>query len=133
MDGKQAGARPIWAAPAATGADEASLVSLARVDPAALSGAELIDAITASEKALSWLGGMQMRLMAAFAEPFKAGDPTRLAARLAKKHCTTGDDDPDQVEHFVPAAAASLAAAEIAAALRIRTSPPATGSAKPTP
>ena len=43
----------------------------------------------------------------------------RLAARLARKNCITGDEDPNNVEMFVPEAAASLAAAEVAAALRI--------------
>jgi hypothetical protein len=108
-----------WADHAAHPADLDSLTSLANVDPASMSGPDLIDAIVSSEKALSLLAGVQMRLMAAFAEPFKAGDPMRLAARLARKHCLTGDDDPEQVQLFVPAAATSLASAEIAAALRI--------------
>ena len=42
-----------------------------------------------------------------------------MAARLARKNCITGDEDPNNVEMFVPEAAASLAAAEVAAALRI--------------
>lgn len=108
-----------WSEHAARPADLDSLTSLVNVDAASMSGADLIDAIASSEKALSLLAGVQMRLMAAFAEPFKAGDPMRLAARLARKHCLTGDDDPEQVQLFVPAAATSLAAAEIAAALRI--------------
>ena len=84
----------------------------ARVDPAdptAMTGAALVDAIVASEKALSLLAGTQMRLLTALAVPFVAGDPMRLAAVLARKNCITGDDDPDQVAHYVPAAAASLA------------------------
>ena len=51
--------------------------------------------------------------------PFVAGDPMRLAAVLARKNCITKDDDPEQVAHVVPQAAASLASTEIAAALRI--------------
>ena len=92
---------------------------LAGVAAGSLSGAELVDAIVTSEKALSLLTGLQMRLLAAFAVPFVAGDPMRLAARLARKSCITGDDSPEQVQLFVPEAAVSLAAAEIAAALRI--------------
>src|SRR6476660_6647638 len=88
-------------------------------DPAGMTGAALVDAIVASEKALSLLAGTQLRLLAALAVPFVAGDPMRLAAVTARKSCTTGDDDPDQVAHYVPAAAASLAATEVAAALRI--------------
>ena len=84
-----------------------------------MTGAALVDAIVASEKALSLLAGTQMRLLAALAVPFVAGDPMRLAAVLARKSCITGDDDPDQVAHYVPEAAASLASAEVAAALRI--------------
>ena len=44
-----------------------------------------------------------MRLLSALAVPFVAGDPMRLAAGLARKNCITGDDDPDQVAHFVAA------------------------------
>src|SRR6185295_10941339 len=94
-------------------------LALTSADPAAMTGAALVDAIVASEKALSLLAGTQMRLLTALAVPFVAGDPMRLAAALARKSCTTGDDDPDQVAHYIPAAAASLASAEVAAALRI--------------
>jgi len=108
-----------WAGHAGSPADASSLVDLAGVLAGSLSGAELVDAIVASEKALSLLTGLQMRLLAAFAVPFVAGDPMRLAARLARKSCATGDDSPEQVQLFVPDAAVSLAAAEVAAALRI--------------
>ncbi len=108
-----------WRDLAARPADPSSLTALAGVDAASLTGAELVDAVVASEKALSLLTGVQMRLLAAFAVPFTAGDPTRLAGRLAKKNCITGDDDPRQVEPYIADAAVSLAAAETAAALRI--------------
>ena len=111
--------RPNWSA-LAGGSDPAeSLAALAGVDPAGLTGPELVDAVVASEKAMSMLAAIQMRLLSAFAKPFVAGDPLRLAARLARKNCITGDEDPNNVEMFVPEAAASLAAAEVAAALRI--------------
>ena len=96
-----------------------SLVALTAADPAGMTGAALVDAIVASEKALSLLAGTQMRLLTALAVPFVAGDPMRLAAGLARKRCTTGDDDPDQVARYIPEAAATLAEAEVAAALRI--------------
>ena len=108
-----------WAALAGAPATAESLTALTGRRSRALTGAALVDAIVASEKALSLLAGTQMRLMAALAVPFVAGDPMRLAAVLARKSCLTGDDDPDQVAHYVPAAAASLASAEVAAALRI--------------
>lgn len=108
-----------WAGHASGAAGPDSLLALVAADPSSLSGAELVDAIVASEKALSLLAGLQMRFMAALAEPFAAGDPMRLAARIARKSCTAGDDDPDQVQLFVPEAATCLAAAEIAAALRV--------------
>src|SRR6478736_6473101 len=108
-----------WAALAGAPATAESLAALTGADPSALTGAALVDAIVASEKALSLLAGTQMRLLAALAVPFVAGDPMRLAAVSARKCCITGDDDPDQVAHYVPAAAASLASAEVAAALRI--------------
>jgi hypothetical protein len=110
---------PDWPTHAAEPADTTSLRALAHADPTSMTGPALLDAIVASEKALSLLTGMQLRLLTAFAEPFKAGDPMRLAARLARKNCLTGDDDPDQVAMYVPEAAQSLAAAEVAAALRI--------------
>ncbi len=96
-----------------------SVTALLGADPDGLSGRELVNAIVAAEKALSLLAGVQMRLQAALAVPFTAGDPMRLAARLARKSCATGDENPAQVQLFVPEAATSLAAAEIAAALRI--------------
>jgi hypothetical protein len=108
-----------WAMLAGAPATAESLTALTGADPAAMTGAALVDAIVASEKALSLLAGTQMRLLAALAVPFVAGDPMRLAAVSARKCCLTGDDDPDQVAHYVPAAAASLAAEEVAAALRI--------------
>ena len=108
-----------WAEFAGRPATPASLLALTGADPTAMTGAALVDAVVASEKALSLLAATQMRLLSALAVPFVAGDPMRLAAVLARKNCITKDDDPDQVAHFVPQAAASLAATEVAAALRI--------------
>src|SRR6476620_2355522 len=108
-----------WALLAGAPATAESLVALTAADPAAMTGAALVDAIVASEKALSLLAGTQMRLLTALAVPFVAGDPMRLAAGLARKRCITGDDDPDQVARYIPEAAATLAEAEVAAALRI--------------
>ena len=110
---------PDWAGLAHAPADSASLAALAGAAPEAMTGPALLDAIVASEKALSFLAAKQMRLLTAFAQPFKAGDPMRLARRLARRNCITGDDDPDQVAMYVEEAARSLAQAEVAAALRI--------------
>jgi len=110
-----------WAAHAKAPAGVSSLVDLAEADPESMTGSALVDAIVASEKALSLLAGLQMRLMAALSVPFVAGYPMRLAARLARKNCITGDDNPDNVQLFVDEAASCLAASEIAAALRIST------------
>ncbi len=108
-----------WAAVGSAPADATSLAALTTVDCSSLSGAALVDAIQAAEKALSLLAGVQIRLLAALAKPFVAGDPMRLAARLARKNCITGDDTPGNVEMFVADAAVSLASAEVGAALRI--------------
>lgn len=108
-----------WTVHANSAANTDSLTALAQVEPASLSGPELVDAIVASEKALSLLSGTQMRLLAALSEPFVAGDPMRLAARLARKNRMVGDDSEEMTELLVPDAAISLAAAEVAAALRI--------------
>src|SRR6476469_2449934 len=108
-----------WAELAGRPAGPESLLALTGADPTAMTGAALVDAVVASEKALSLLAATQMRLLSALAVPFVAGDPMRLAAVLARKNCITRDDDPDQVAHFVPQAAASLASTEVAAALRI--------------
>src|SRR6476659_3068162 len=99
-----------WAELAGRPATPESLLALTGADPTAMTGAALVDAVVASEKALSLLAATQMRLLAALAVPFVAGDPMRLAAVTARKSCINGDDDPDQVAHYVPAAAASLAA-----------------------
>jgi hypothetical protein len=76
-------AAPDWAVLAGAPATAESLVALAGADPAVMTGAVLVDAIVASEKALSLLAGTQMRMLAALAVPFVAGDPMRLAAVLA--------------------------------------------------
>ena len=107
-----------WAGIADGAASVESVTALLDVDPVGLTGAALVDAIAAAEKALSLLAGVQMRLQAALAVPFIAGDPTRLANRLGRKSCIPGDDD-IHTALFVPEAAVSLAAGEIAAALRI--------------
>ena len=108
-----------WATRANSAATAESLAALAGADPGKMAGADLVDAIVASEKALSFLAGTQMRLLAALAKPFVAGDPMRLAARLAKKNCAISDDSDEMVQFLVPDAAISLASAEVAAALRI--------------
>ena len=87
---------PDWPALAGSRASVDSLTALAGADPAELSGPELVEAVVASEKAMSMLAAMQMRLLSAFAKPFVAGDPMRLAARLARKNCITGDEDPNK-------------------------------------
>src|ERR1700712_2345578 len=94
-----------------------ALTALAEVDAAGLSGSELVDGIVAAGKALSLLLGIQIRMMAALAVPFIAGDPMRLAARLARKNNHTGDDSAEHVQRFVEEAATSLAGTERAAAL----------------
>ncbi len=109
-----------WAGHANGPAGAASLAALTSVDPTTLTGPELIDAILAAEKGMSLLAAVQIRLMAAFAVPFVAGDPTRLAARLAKKNrCADTEQDSGTIEAYLAEAATSLAAAEVAAALRI--------------
>ncbi len=118
-DSAAEGCDPSWKDHAAGAASSASLTALAGVVPGELTGAQLVDAITASEKALSFLSAMQMRLFAAFGQPFVAGDPMRLATRLARKNRMHGDPTDEQIQFLVPDAAISLAATEVAAALRI--------------
>ena len=108
-----------WAEHAVGAADIGSLRALATADPTQLTGAALVDAITASEKALSLLTGIQLRLLAAFSVPFVAGDPMRLAGRLARRNRMHTDPTAEQIQDLVPDAAISLAGAEVAAALRI--------------
>ena len=109
-----------WAALAADPATPASLTALATVEPGTLTGAQLVDAVICSEKAASLILGRQAQLMAALAVPFVAGDPMRLAGKLARRSGLTGGDDfQSNIEVMVPEAAVSLAAGEIAAALRI--------------
>ncbi|WP_395729456.1 DUF222 domain-containing protein [Nakamurella sp.] len=112
-----------WPDLAAGPATAASLCALVTVDAGRLSGAQLVDAVVCAEKAVSLLLGVQARLLSALAVPFVAGDPMRLAAKLARRSGLGDgmDDERDDqiVQAMVPEAAQSLAAGEIAAALRI--------------
>ncbi|GAA2014710.1 hypothetical protein GCM10009818_29060 [Nakamurella flavida] len=88
-------------------------------DSGAMSGADLVDAIAESERLMSAVAAWQMRALAAFAVPGVAGDPHALAGRLAGSLSSAGDPDPDVLGSFVLDAAQSMAAGEVAAALRI--------------
>ena len=57
MDSTPEPARTGWAGHAAHRADPDTLTALARVHPTDLTGAELVDAVVAAEKALSLLTG----------------------------------------------------------------------------
>ena len=111
-----------WSELAAKSGYAESMSAVAQVNPGALSGAELVDAIVASEKALSLLAARQMGLLAEFARPGRAGDVSDLVAELMDKggqgRGPDGEIDLDTVETLVEERAASLAAAEVAAALR---------------
>ena len=108
-----------WGQHATGAATVESLAALITTDTFSMTGADLVDAIVAGEKALSLLAGVQIRMMNALAAPFVAGDPMRLATRLARKSSMTRDDDPEQTQLYVDEAATCLAATEVAAALRI--------------
>ncbi|MBM9467984.1 HNH endonuclease signature motif containing protein [Nakamurella leprariae] len=111
-----------WADQASAPPGTDSLIALAALDPVViggLSGGEMVDALIAVDRAQSLLAARRMQLLAALAVPFSAGDPMRLAARLARKH-TLSDSD-EQVAQHVPLAAASLAGSAVAAALGIPT------------
>jgi hypothetical protein len=112
-----------WPDLAAGPATPASLCALVSVDAGVLTGAQLVDAVVCAEKAVSLVLGVQARLLSALAVPFVAGDPMRLAAKLARRSGLADgvDDERDEqfVQAMVPEAAQSLAAGEIAAALRI--------------
>ena len=104
-----AGAHPSgahsWADLAAGAGCPESLGAVAQVDPGALSGAELIEAIVASEKALSLLAARQMGLLTEFARPSRAGDVSELVAELMDKggqgRRPDGEIDLDTVETLV--------------------------------
>ena len=126
-----------WSDFAAGAGSPESLSAITQVDPRALSGAELVDAIVTSEKAMSLLAARQMGLLAEFARPGRAGDVSDLVAELMDKggqgRGPDGEIDLDTVETLVEERAASLAAAEVAAALRrcrSRRSPRVRGSAR---
>lgn len=120
MDASASGSSVGWAELAAGPATVTSLRALTEVDPTTLGGADAVDAIVCAEKATSLLLGVQAQLMARLATPFVAGDPMRLAARLARRSGLTGGDDYNcNVQAMVGEAAQSLAASEVAAALRI--------------
>ena len=117
------GGRVLWPAVAAGPADAASMSAVTAADPVGLSGAELVDAIVASEKALSLLAATQMRLLGEFARPGRAGDVTGLVAALVDKGGqgigADGCVDLDVLDILVADRAVGLAAAEVAAALQI--------------
>ena len=72
-DGRQVtGGDRAWAGHAGGPADPCSLSALATADSTTLTGPELVDAIVASEKALSLLSGVQMRLLTALAKPVRS-------------------------------------------------------------
>jgi len=126
-----------WSELAANSGCAESMSAVALANPGALSGAELVDAIVASEKAPSLLTARQMGLLAEFARPGRAGDVTELVAELMDKggqgRGPDGEIDLDTVETLVEERAASLAAAEVAAALRrcrSRRSPRVRGSVR---
>ena len=106
-----------WSDLAAGPACSASFDALCTVPVIELSGAELVDAIVASEKALSALSATQMRLLTEFARPGRAGDVSGLVASLVDKgglgHRPDGTLDTDVVETIVRDRAQSLAAAEV--------------------
>src|SRR5664280_636009 len=112
-----------WSELAAGAGCAESMSAVAQVQPGVLSGAELVDAIVASEKALSLLAARQMGLLTEFARPGRAGDVSELVAELMDKggqgRRPDGEIDLDTVETLVQERAASLAAAEVAAALQI--------------
>ncbi len=112
-----------WSELAAGAGCPESLRAVAQVHPTALTGAELVDAIVASEKAMSLLAARQMGLLTEFARPGRAGDVSEIVAELMDKggqgRGPDGQIDLDTVETLVQERAASLAAAEVAAALQI--------------
>jgi hypothetical protein len=61
---------PDWPSHARQPAGKESLCGLVDADPDAMTGPALVDAIVASEKALSFLAAKQLRLLTAFAKPF---------------------------------------------------------------
>ena len=120
---EDAGARCGWSELAAGSGSVASVSAVVTASPAALSGPELVDAIVASEKALSLLVAVQMQLLTEFARPGRAGDVSGLVESLIDKggaaHRPDGSIDVDVVDTIVRDRARSLAAAEVAAALQI--------------
>jgi len=112
-----------WSELAAGAGCAESLDAITQVEPSALTGAELVDAIVTSEKALSLLTARQLGLLTEFARPGRAGDVSELVAELMDKggqgRGPDGQIDLDTVETLVQERAASLASAEVAAALQI--------------
>ena len=95
MTGQPAALPPVaWSGLAAGPATVESLLALNGVAAGTLTGAELVDAVLCAEKAISRLVGVQARLPAALAVPFVAGDPTRLAATLARRSGLADDEQP---------------------------------------
>ncbi|MBM9469304.1 HNH endonuclease signature motif containing protein [Nakamurella leprariae] len=102
----------------------ALLEELTAAPPRALASGDLVAAIRASERILSWLTGLQMRLLAEFARPGRAGDLSDMVADLTDSPFPTAVTGPHGIDVDLLAAmvadkAADLAAAEVGAALHL--------------
>ena len=123
-----------WSELAAGAGCAESLDAITQVEPSALTGAELVDAIVASEKALSLLTARQLGLLTEFARPGRAGDVSELVAELMDKggqgRGPDGQIDLDTVETLVHERAASWLRPKSLRRCRSRRSPRVPGSAR---
>ena len=107
------------AAAAIPGVDGLQFLSETR--PAALTPAELVDAVIVSERLLAHVNGIQTRLLAELGRPQRCGDVTKLVAALVEKagmgRGSDGRVDPDEVAELTADRSIGVASAELAALL----------------
>ena len=112
-----------WNACAAAFPSPDTLTALSLANPQELAPADLLDAISCTERLLSHLAGIQTTLLTEFSRPGRAGDISGMVSTLTDlgggARTASGELDSDLLDALVTDRAHGMAAAEMAAALNI--------------
>jgi hypothetical protein len=112
-----------WPAHAIAHPSPSTLTAISESDPTQLSPAQLVDAISCSERLMSHVAGLQTTLITEFARPGRAGDITNIVEAYSDfggpARSANGILDTELLHALVSDHAHGMAAAEIAAALHI--------------
>src|SRR6478609_1154293 len=112
-----------WPAHAIAHPSPSTLTAISESDPTQLSPAQLVDAISCSERLMSHVAGLQTTLITEFARPGRVGDITNIVEAYSDfggpARSANGILDTELLHALVSDHAHGMAAAEIAAALHI--------------